>query len=416
MAKPQDAKTPSQHIDLPDSLRVDASYRNTNDWKQPKDVFNRFFRFSDNKGINNTSGFRPKSRLGRSTDITECAFCILVTTFGESEWPDSLDPETGSFTYYGDNRSPGRRLDDTDIGGNRLLEHVFSLLHSDKRASIPPFLAFERFRTDSGTFMRFLGLLCPGGEGISALDDLVAVWRVRKEQRFQNYRATFTVLSEETVPRAWLEDLVTGTPATASTFCPKTWLRWSKSGAYSALRCGRQILPRSRSQQLPQSTEEWAVLRQVYDNLSDREFEFAAAELVQLMDERFTGLSVTRYVQDGGRDVIGSYRVGHRMHQVTLNGYVEAKRWDCKRAVGVKPMMRLIARLRHRDIAVFITTSFFGSQVQKELLDDRLPIILLSGGDIARLLIAKELGNTSKGGNLESWIQRVQSRTREEDE
>jgi hypothetical protein len=55
-------------------LRVDANYRNTADWKQPSDQFNKFFRFEDGKGIANASGFRPKSRLGGSTDILNCAF------------------------------------------------------------------------------------------------------------------------------------------------------------------------------------------------------------------------------------------------------------------------------------------------------------------------------------------------------
>lgn len=70
--------------ETPLELRVDASYRNTNDWKGPKDIFNRFFRFADGKGINNTSGFRPKSRAGGKTNIEECV-CILVTTWGETE-------------------------------------------------------------------------------------------------------------------------------------------------------------------------------------------------------------------------------------------------------------------------------------------------------------------------------------------
>src|SRR2546421_597900 len=81
------------------------------------------------------------------------------------------------------------------------LEHVFSLLHTGERNTVPPFLCFESYKTDAGTFMRFLGLACPGGQSISALDDLVAVWRVKGDARFQNYRATLTILREETNSR-----------------------------------------------------------------------------------------------------------------------------------------------------------------------------------------------------------------------
>src|SRR6185312_16148849 len=155
-------------------LRIDALYRNTNNWKRPEDTFNRFFRFADNKGINNTSGFRSKSKAAGLTDITKCAFCILVTTFGESEWPDSIDREAGRITYFGDNRAKGTALHETSLGGNRLLRHVYSLVHTQQRQRVPPFLFFETLKTQDGTFMRFLGLACPGAEGVSPLDDLVA--------------------------------------------------------------------------------------------------------------------------------------------------------------------------------------------------------------------------------------------------
>lgn len=113
-------------------LRLDASLRNTNNPHNPKDEFNRFFRFGTGataKGINNTSGFRPKSTLAGSTDIEACAFCVLVTTFGESEWPDAVDLEAGLFTYFGDKRDEGD-LHDTTVGGNRLLRSVYQKLHA----------------------------------------------------------------------------------------------------------------------------------------------------------------------------------------------------------------------------------------------------------------------------------------------
>src|SRR4030095_9182817 len=87
------------------------------------------------------------------------------------------------------------RFTDTTVGGNRPLQHVYSLLHMHKRADIPPFLCFETIKTAKGTFMRFLGLACPGGEGVSALEDLVAVWRIKGESRFQNYRATLDAVT-----------------------------------------------------------------------------------------------------------------------------------------------------------------------------------------------------------------------------
>ena len=392
-----------------DELRVDASYRNTNNWKNPNDVFNRFFRFADGKGINNTSGFRPKSKGGGGTDITQAVFCVLVTNFGESEWPDELDRESGIFTYYGDNRDAGRQLDATTVGGNRLLEHVFSQLHCGVRSTIPPFLCFEKHQGEDGVQMRFLGLSCPGALGMSGLEDLVAVWSVQGDERFLNYRATFTILKAETVSHAWLQNLVDGVAPADSVHCPDAWNLWVNSGTYAPLRCVRKQSPRSREDQMPRTANEMAVLERVFNELTSREFEFFAAGLLPILDERFVELRVTSAVRDGGRDVLAKYRVGHQYHQVQLEAYVEAKQWKLGSAVGVKPMMRLLARLKHRDLGVFVTTSFFEQQVQKELIEDGHPVLLVSGGDIARILIGAEYGDPESGSRLTDWFARIRA-------
>ncbi|MDO9100389.1 MAG: restriction endonuclease [Caldisericota bacterium] len=385
------------------SLQIDFNLRNTNNPHNPKDVFNRFFRFGTGtvaKGINNTSGFRPKSTATGSTDIEACAFCVLVTTFDESEWPDSIDLETGLFTYFGDKREKGD-LHDTTVGGNRLLRSIYEKLHQDQRTTIPPFLIFESRREAEGMVMRFLGLAAPGANGMSSLDDLVAVWRVHKTTRFQNYRAIFTVLRESEIPRMWLEDMVAGAAAAESEHCPATWKQWVMNGLYSPLVCERKKEPRDRESQLPSSKSEMEILEKLRVGLNDRQFEFAAAEIVRLMDDRFSEFTVTPRVRDHGRDAIGTYRVGHDHHQVLLDAIVEAKLWSPAHGVGVKPMSRLISRLKHRDIGVFVTTTYFNKQVQEELLEDRHPIILVSGGDISKILMARDF---HAPGKLEAWL------------
>ena len=394
------------------ALRVDASYRNTSNWKHPSDVFNRFFRFADGKGITNSAGFRPKSRARGATDIRQAAFCVLVTTFREIEWPDELDRESGTFTYYGDNRAAGRQLDATTVGGNRLLERVFTDLHLGDRATIPPFLCFEKCHSSHGTVMKFLGLACPGASGVSGLEDLVAVWRVQGNDRFHNYRATFTILNAETVSHAWLQDLVDDVEPADSANCPDAWSLWVKSGTYASLRCVRQQSPRSREEQMPSTADETAVLDRVFNELTPREFEFFVAGLLPILDERFIELRVTSAVRDGGRDIIARYRVGHQFQQVQLKAYVEAKRWRPNSAVGVKPMMRLLARLKHRDLGVFVTTSFFEQQVQRELVEDNHPVLLVSGGDIARILIGAEYGGPESDDRLTDWFVRLRAETR----
>ncbi|MCM2574437.1 restriction endonuclease [Achromobacter xylosoxidans] len=386
-------------------LRVDASYRNTNNWNLPVDEFGKFFRFADGRGIKNIGGFRPKSKASGSTRITDCCFCVLVTNLGETEWPDALNSETGAFIYYGDNRSPGEIVNRTHVGGNSLLESVFAKVHSGQRQGIPPFLCFQSFGAAEGMYMRFLGLAAPGGPAASGLEDLVAVWRIKGNERFQNYRALFSILAADTVSHEWLEDLVRGVAPAESSHCPLAWKVWVNRGRYDLLKCERTVRARTKEEQAPRCARESAVLSALCSSLTPRQFEFAAAALVTMMDERFVNLQVTPAVRDGGRDVIAQYRVGHDLHQILLSASVEAKLWNPRQAVGVKPMMRLLSRLKHRDMGVFITTSFFERQVQQELIEDKQPVILVSGGDIARVLISRDI----EGEALVRWLARFTS-------
>lgn len=78
------------------------------------------------------------------------------------------------------------------------------------------------------------------------------------------------------------------------------------------------MYPSRQEDQMPLKAFEEDILRTLFEELDDREFEYAAAELVKLMDERFIELDVTPKSRDGGRDVIGLYRVGHDQHQLRL--------------------------------------------------------------------------------------------------
>jgi D-serine deaminase-like pyridoxal phosphate-dependent protein len=56
-----------------------------------------------------------------------------------------------------------------------------------------------------------------------------------------------------------------------------------------------------------------------------------------------------------------------------------------------------------------VTTSFFETQVQEELIEDGHPVLLVSGGGIARILIAAQLGGRGTAGRLTAWLRRFQT-------
>ena len=49
-------------------------------------------------------------------------------------------------------------------------------------------------RAPKGWSVRFCGLAAPGGPALTSSDDLVAIWKSSDGRRFQNYKASFTVL------------------------------------------------------------------------------------------------------------------------------------------------------------------------------------------------------------------------------
>lgn len=141
-------------------------------------------------GVNNQGGFRYR----RDAVSKIYTLAVLYSTRSDPDWPDFLDSSTGLFTYYGDNKKPGRGLEETNKGGNRLLREAFELAYGDQqsRRKVPPFLIFTK--SSSGRDVVFRGVAVPGGLSIPQTEDLVAIWKIKDGHRFQNYRAIFTVL------------------------------------------------------------------------------------------------------------------------------------------------------------------------------------------------------------------------------
>ena len=338
-------------------------------------------------------GSRPSPRLA-----------VLYTTGAIAEWPDELDEATGTATYYGDNRRAGHQLHDTPRRGNEILFETFSRMResSGARAQLPVFLLFESI--GGGRDVRFRGLLVPGSPLLHADEELNAVWRSEKGERFQNYRAKFTVLDVGQVTRAWIEDVIAGNPLSAN--APGAWRQWVEHFRYRPLLAPAIAPARSRVEQLPDASDSagWKLLDGVYQAFAPDPFTFerAAVALAQLAVPLPMSMEVTRPVADGGRDAIGTMSIGPAMDPVRLQVALEAKCYSPgKTAAGVKDMSRLTSRLRYRDLGFFVTTSYVGKQAYDEIRSDLHPVVVLSGGDIV-----KELRRTGvySPRDFNSWL------------
>lgn len=351
-------------------------------------------------GVDSGAGFR---HLGRRPHTETLNMLVLKTSFKDVNWPDSLNRETGVFTYYGDKREPGD-MHDTPRQGNAILRSLFDCAHNQYFTEhFPPIFIFG----GTGVYrdVQFLGLAVPGVEGMSQDEDLVAIWRTASDgRRFQNYKASFTILDVGYISRSWLTDIQLGNPV-SSPHAPKVWLDWLKARKIRALKSPPVTKRRSKSQQLPQDKDGAAFLNVIYDRYKNNptDFERCAMEISRFVMPSIHQWELTRPWRDGGRDAIGLYRIGATVGHIDVEFALEAKCYDLENPVAVKQLSRLISRLRHRQFGIMVTTSYLADSASKELYDDAHPVVVIAAADIASIL-------KSRFGSLKAlsvWLDRI---------
>ena len=330
--------------------------------------------------VSNSGGFRYRGQ------VNALELVVLTSSRKDPDWPDMLDRETGVYTYFGDNKSPGRRLHETPRKGNELLRRIFDLAHSgiEGRQQVPPIFLFAN--TGEWRDIIFLGLAVPGTSDLRLSEDLVAVWRISRGSRFQNYRARLSVLDTPSLSRVWIEDIIAGNPHSSN--APPAWRSWVKTGSQRPLLATRSLEYRTKSEQIPEHTQGRSILKIIHEYFQDEfhAFEHCASVLAKLLLPDIVEIDVTRPSRDGGRDAIGKLRIGSGASGILVDFALEAKCYELSTGVGVKDMSRLISRLRHRQFGILVTTSFVNHQVYCEIKEDQHPIIVISGSDIVELL------------------------------
>ncbi|ONI74445.1 restriction endonuclease [Kribbella sp. ALI-6-A] len=348
--------------------------------------------------VGNQGGFRYSGSPASGT----VRLVALYTSGTEVDWPDVLDTHTGVFTYFGDNRQPGLEIHQTRRRGNVVLRDVFAWSHGTAvdRRKVPPFLLFHKALP--GRSVAFNGLLVPGAESLTSDDDLVAIWRSTGGQRFQNYRARFTVLDVGHISRAWISDVLAG-KAYESEHCPTAWRAWVNGRVYLPLEAPATTTVRPKARQLPEDPAGRAILAEIRDRFRDREHDFepVAVDLWRLMAPATGRCDVTRPSRDGGRDAVGEYVLGPPSDPITIDFALEAKCYSPETSVGVRDVARLISRIRHREFGVFVTTSYFAAQAYSEVRADGHPIALICGQDIVDAL--KAHGYTD-AASVRQWL------------
>jgi hypothetical protein len=329
-------------------------------------------------GVSRQGGFRYRGTLAQPTLL------VLTSNMTEVDWPDELDPTTGRFVYYGDNRHPGLQLHDTQRFGNQLLISLFDCAHGGRRTQIPPTLIFTS--ENPGRSYRFRGLAVPGHPNMPATEDLVAIWKTDGSSRFQNYRSVFTILDVPVINRRWIESIRSGLPDMES--APPAWRAWLEKGVVKPLEAPKTQLIRTKKEQLPNTAADQALIEVIRSRYTSNAyaFEACAGAITRLILGNVTHLDLTRPWRDGGRDGIGTARLGRGPASIEVTFALEAKCYGVKSSVGVKEVSRLISRIKHREFGVLVTTSFVHEQAYREVIDDGHPVVLVTAIDIVQSL------------------------------
>lgn len=175
---------------------------------------------------------------------------------------------------------------------------------------------------------------------------------------------------------------------------PRAWREWIAGGEPAQDKVRRRVsklMVKSKEEQLPDPGSAPArTLKGIYAYYQGRNapFEALAANVAERVvrtsgsDYLFGGL--TRASGDGGIDFVGRLDIGSGFDGAYLGParlivLGQAKCQVLDRPTHGLDIARTVARLRRGWLGVYVTTSFFSSQTQREVIEDRYPIVLING-------------------------------------
>ena len=90
---------------------------------------------------------------------------------------------------------------------------------------------------------------------------------------------------------------------------------------------------------------------------------------------------------DGGVDFYGRLEIGNGFGKAKFIVLGQAKCETPNTPTSGNHIARTVARLRRGWIGVYVTTSFFSEPVQREIIEDEYPIMLINGLKLAQTLL-----------------------------
>jgi hypothetical protein len=373
------------------------------------------------RGINAMASAGTKSNSRRPAILIRSSLRKAGTS--TTPWHDSYDMDGGRVRYFGDAKvqhMPNPRKPP----GNKTLLEQFDLHTSPERsmrlqaAPLLFFVAPER------------GIVEFRGFGLIENVELVSQIEPRTGEAFSNYAfdcALLGLASEgEQFDWAWIA--ARKNPALtleeSLDLAPASWKTWVTDGADAVSR-SRRVVARmgitKKEDQLPvPGSPEERVLEEIYDFYSadglkrKARFEAVAEAVSEFVITESHGQYrtgwITRGTGDGGVDFVGRLDVGSGFSKASLVVLGQAKCEAPNSSTSGKDIARTVARLRRGWIGCYVTTGTFSTHTQQEVADDRYPLILIPGGQVARSMRAMALRD---GITVNELLHRIDARYEE---
>lgn len=320
-----------------------------------------------------------------------------------SPWVDIVNQKDGWVIYNGDNKSSLKKAGESN--GNKVVEEAFEFYGSkdrEKRLLAPPILVFSQENVAG----KRKGYRSFKGYGLVKDIDIRTQYEKDTNSVFTNYVFEIILfnLDKENGIFDWewinkRRDPLVSDEDTLK-YAPSAWTNWVERGD-SVLEDSRQRIHShkiiKRAEQTNLTKEERKIEKKVYSHYENKKHYFES--LASLIAKRILGDEyhrgwITKRSGDGGIDFVGRLDIGKAGLGVSLVVLGQAK---CTHSgINGSDLARVAARIQRGWMGVYVTTSYFTESAQKELHEDKYPIILVNGKTLVQqlMLMANEENKT----------------------
>ncbi len=317
----------------------------------------------------------------------------------DTPWMDVLDHDNGFIRYAGDNK-PGSNNPDTSR--NLLLIKQYEMHQSNKtldRKLSSPIIVFENVQVDSKRkgYKKFLGF------GIIKKVDRIIEFDSNTDTYYPNYVFDIMIMDisneGDTFNWAWIFARRQNklTLEQTHSLSPASWKIWVRRGIQFTTGLQRKvykplIVPVIEQKKIDKKSTK--ILDKVYHYYKSNKygFEYLAAYVTEktITNEgsNFSFGWITSKSGDGGVDYVGKIRIGKNLLSlVDIVVLGQAKCISPASSVSGVDLARTVSRLKRGWIGSFVTTGAYSSNAQKEVFNDKYPLMLINGKLVTDILI-----------------------------